>query len=109
RRAEVLARRAGGRAGPETARAAGTTEATGPGAAESTAGTRARETTAATAATTGFTRPRFADRERTSHEGLLVEALNGLLGVAAFQELDERKPARTAGFPVDGQHYLRWR
>jgi len=56
-----------------------------------------------------FARAGFAHGERTSVEHLAVELLNRLLGVRAVEELDEREPARTPGFPVDRQHDLRRR
>ena len=50
-----------------------------------------------------LTRPRFADRERPSLEGLLIESPDGFFGDAAIGVIDEREASRTAGFPIDGQ------
>jgi hypothetical protein len=38
-----------------------------------------------------------------------VKLLNGLFGLRAVQELNEREPARPAGVAVDGQHDVRRR
>ena len=48
-----------------------------------------------------FTGPRFAHREWAAHEQLSVEFLDRLFRGGAFRVLDEREPARAAGFPVE--------
>jgi hypothetical protein len=84
----------------ESARRARTrsAEAARPGPAESTTGTRA-------AWSTLFARPRFADRERTSLERLLVEPLDRLFGDGAIRVIDEREASRSSGLPIYGKHY----
>src|SRR5690606_35985606 len=112
RRAEArLTRRV--RAGPAAAEAARSwaAEAAGTAArartAEAPAGTRAAEAAARSRAAF-LPRTRLAHRERTAHERLLIEALNGFFGLLAFEVLDERKPARPSRFAIDRDDHLRW-
>ena len=49
---------------------------------------------------------RLAHGERTAHEQLAVEALDGFLGRGPFGVFDERESARAAGFPVEGADNL---
>src|SRR5690606_33066385 len=75
--------------------------------AEAPAGTRAAEAAARSRAAF-LPRTRLAHRERTAHERLLIEALNGFFGLLAFEVLDERKPARPSRFAIDRDDHLRW-
>src|SRR6266851_641676 len=48
-------------------------------------------------------RARFAHRQRSALEHLIVEAAYGFLGIGPFAELHEGEPARLAGVAVRGQ------
>ena len=84
RREAAAAARAGGTAGPRTAVSAG----------------------ARCAGRALFARARFADRERTSLERLLIESADRRFGDGAIRVIDERETARPAGFPIDGKNDL---
>jgi hypothetical protein len=80
-------------------------------AAAEPAGARAAEAAsrARAAGAAIFAGSRFAHRQRPAVEQHAVELLNGLFGVPAILELDEREAARTARFTIDRQHDLRRR
>jgi hypothetical protein len=59
-----------------------------------------------TARAAGFTFTRLADRQRTSHEQLAVEATNRLLGRAALGVFHKGESARTPGLSVEGANNL---
>ena len=46
---------------------------------------------------------RYAHRERSALERLIVEVAHSFLGVGSFAELNERKPERSPSFTVRGQ------
>src|SRR5262249_25185260 len=104
RAAEAAATRTAGPRSTKTAAGARSTKATAAGTRAAKAAAGARATGAAV-----LTSARFADRERASVEHLSVESLNRVFRVRAVLELDEREPARAAGFTVDGQDNLRGR
>src|SRR6266542_4436790 len=55
---------------------------------------------------TVFARTCFADGERTSLEGLLIEPADRRLGDRAIGVIDKRESSRTAGFPINGENDL---
>src|SRR5690606_11814991 len=77
--------------------------AAGPRPTESTTGPRSSEATSARAEAAGsfLARTRLTYREAAAHEGLLVEALDGLFGDLSFEELDEGESAGAACLTVD--------
>ena len=56
--------------------------------------------------TAGLSGAGLADGQRTAHEQLAVEFLDGFFGGGALRVLNERKPAGAAGFPVERTHDL---
>ena len=88
-------------------------EASGPWTAKPAGGTRpTRPRSAETARTRAcgpfFAWPRFTHRERTSFEGLLVEASDRFFGDSSIRVIDERESARTTGFPINRKDDLGW-
>lgn len=55
-----------------------------------------------------FARPRFADRQRASLEGLGVEFPDDFFGNGAIGELNERETARTTGLAIDRHGNVGW-